>query len=220
MDDHTRRRQKRKTPHRTPRRRKRTPPKKRKTPTRRRTRKSTDTRTIKLKKDYKTTSNTRMNDGYVRPKGKTKQDLISEDPTQMKKLFEGYKMIRKEQYKDIAEGTYIRYLKDRKFFRFGGTLAMNKYPDYWVLRNRNKSGKVTTWCVPLKANNVYARKIKTEADYMPQSMKELYKAIESGDVKLVRKNQSKDKRKNQEVEENPHVKTIYQFDDIVPSDDE
>jgi len=197
-------------------------PHKRKSPQRKRTpRKSTDTRTIKLKKNYK--AGPRMNDGYVRPKGKTKQDLISEDTEQMKKLFEGYKKIKPTEYKNIAEGTHIRYLKDGKYFRFGGFLMMNKYPDYWVLKNRNKKGKITTWCVPLKAKNVYAQKIKTEADYMPKSMKELYKAIESGDVKLLRKSQQGgaggNRRRKKEEDNIPYISRKIQFDDIQPSEE-
>ena len=160
-------------------------------------------------------------DGYKKQKGgKTKQEIVSENPELLKKNFVGFERILPDEYESIMEGTFIRYLKDRKLFRFGGYLDKNKYPDYWVLRNTNKEGRKVTWCVPLKGGkNIYCKRIKKDDDKpVAKSMKEVYQAISGGEYKLVRKDQlNKYRRNTRNTSEAPKEKIIVALSEEIES---
>ena len=101
---------------------------------------------------------------------------------------------------------------------------MNKYPDYWVLRNTNKEGRKVTWCVPLKGNNIYCRRIKDEDENLPKAMKEVHKALESGQYRLVKKDNYKSKRsRNRDdrdsEDDRPKEQILVQLSDTESSSD-
>ncbi len=127
----------------------------------------------------------------------TKQDVISKDPKLMKSKFKGFSLIKPEQYKYVNEGTFIRYLKDGKIFRFGGYLKNNKWPDYWVLQNKTRGDQIASWCVPLKGKNIYASRDndRSQDDVETKAMKETFYKLKSGEYKLVPTASAKGKTK-------------------------
>lgn len=126
---------------------------------------------------------------------KSQQNEISKNPIELKKRFDGYTLIYPHEYKSVEQGTFIRYLKDRKLYRYGGILVMNKYPNYWVLESV-KPGKRHRWSVQLKSNNAYFKKKisqkspkkKPAENTKLQHQKDvLYNAVASGKYTLVPK---------------------------------
>jgi len=143
--------------------------------------------------------------------GETKQDKISKDPKLMKSKFNGFTLIPKDQYKYINEGTFIRYLKDGKDFRFGGYLKANKYPEYWVLQNKTRGDQIASWCVPLKSKNIYASRDndRRQDDAETKAMREAFSKLKSGEYKLVPKSKQTKQQKNDEPTRSKPVKILF-----------
>lgn len=99
---------------------------------------------------YKTTKLSQ--DNYIRPKI-TATDLI--DPDEIKERLKNFEKV--EDISSIVPNIRIQYFEitdDKKFrYRQGGTLIVNKYPDYIVLSNGRKS-----WSVQI-ANHVFFKQI-------------------------------------------------------------
>ena len=54
-------------------------------------------------------------------------------------------------------GAKIKYITNEGFFRYGGILINNKYPEYLVLLNPYKK---ITWCVDLSKNTIFMEDVK------------------------------------------------------------
>jgi hypothetical protein len=128
--------------------------------------------------------NFKPKDGWKK-EAETKQDEISKDIEEMKKKFEGYRLIPEEDYKTIQPGTFIRYLKGGKLYRSGGVLVLNKSPVYWVLQSTD--GKKIRWSVPLQDNSKYFRKDPEITRKLEENKQKLYKAVVSGNYVLMKK---------------------------------
>lgn len=121
----------------------------------------------------------------------TKQDEISENIDEIKKRFEGFKLIKQEEFPTIQPGTYIRYLKGGKLYRAGGVLVLNKSPKYWVLQSTD--GRKIRWSVPLQTgNNRYFRKDPEIQRKLEENKKKLYKAVVSGKYVLMKAEEYQD----------------------------
>jgi hypothetical protein len=135
--------------------------------------------------DYRQ-ANFKPRDGWKKD-GQSKQDEISKDIEEMKKKFEGYRLIPESEYSSVQPGTFIRYLKGGKLYRSGGVLVLNKSPTYWVLQSTD--GKKIRWSVPLQDNSKYFRKDPEITRKLEENKQKLYKAVVSGNYVLMKKDQ-------------------------------
>jgi hypothetical protein len=117
----------------------------------------------------------------------SKQDQISKDKEELKKKFEGFLLIPKEDYKCIQPNTFIRYLKDGKLYRSGGILKLNKAPKYWLLQSADKRNKIR-WSVPLEnTKNVYYQKDMDALRREAKNKDKLYKAVMNNEFVVIPK---------------------------------
>lgn len=122
-------------------------------------------------------------DGYKKTQ-RTRQDIISLDKDEIRRKFEGFIRIQEDEYPMIQPNTYIRYLKDGKLYRVGGTLVLNKWPKYWLLKSTD--GKNIKWSVPLEeTKNIYFRKDMEEMAKLKSKKDKLYEAVMEGRFKLI-----------------------------------
>jgi len=125
-------------------------------------------------------------DNFVKT-SESKQDQISKDKEELKKKFEGFLLIPKEDYKCIQPNTYIRYLKDGKLYRSGGILKLNKAPKYWLLQSADKRNKIR-WSVPLEnTKNVYYQKDMDAVRREAKNKDKLYKAVMNNEFVVIPK---------------------------------
>ena len=125
-------------------------------------------------------------DNFVKTE-ESKQDQISKDKEELKKKFEGFLLIPKEDYKCIQPNTYIRYLKDGKLYRSGGILKLNKAPKYWLLQSADKRNKIR-WSVPLEnTKNVYYQKDMDAVRREAKNKDKLYKAVMNNEFVVIPK---------------------------------
>jgi len=125
---------------------------------------------------------------YTRPK-ETEQDLISKNPLQIANKLKGYIQIYPEHYKDIECGIWIRYItKDKKKYRCGGALTVNKAPDYFILKNPFNT---LTWSVNLHNNHIFMRGTEAKVEKIVEK-NNLYKLYLAGMVQIVENDNNDD----------------------------
>jgi hypothetical protein len=99
----------------------------------------------------------------------------------IKKKLEGYSVVSKKNIESIVPGDKIRYITNNEF-RGGGTVKLNKFPDYIVLMNViNK----VSWCMQIKADptlQVYVKRASDE-EKGKKEMMEIYKLYKAGKLK-------------------------------------
>ena len=99
--------------------------------------------------------------------------------TNLEKLLVGYNKMKVSNYKKIAPGDRIRYFVDKEF-RYGGTVKLNKFPDYLVLINPRLK---KTWCLQFKQPKliVYHQSLK-KVQNENKIKNELYKKYINGEL--------------------------------------
>ena len=130
--------------------------------------------------------NKKKSQKYVRP-DITLQDKISSDPSEVKKRLKDFEKIKREDYKYIKPGTFVRYLKKivngNYKYCHGGLLVVNAAPVYWVLKAKQR-GQNILWSVQLGGDNMYYK--KRRSDVPDRTMHDIYSAIKSGEYKLIK----------------------------------
>ena len=113
-----------------------------------------------------------VNDNYIKT-NKSKQDLVNEDNEKIIQLLNNYINVPKEFCNNLILGSKIKYITNDGYFRYGGILINNKYPDYIVLLNPYKK---LTWCVSLDNNNIFMEDVqkKTEENNIKNTLFNLY----------------------------------------------
>lgn len=101
-----------------------------------------------------------VNDNYIK-ENKSKQDLLNEDNNKIYELLNNYINVPKEFCNNLILGSKIKYITNDGYFRYGGILINNKYPEYIVLLNPYKK---LTWCVSLDKNNIFMEDIKKKKE--------------------------------------------------------
>ena len=85
-------------------------------------------------------------DNYVKDET-TYQDTINEDKDKVLELLKDYVRIPYEFCEHLVLGAKIKYISNEGYFRTGGILTKNGFPNYIVLLNPYKK---ITWSVNLK----------------------------------------------------------------------
>ena len=101
-----------------------------------------------------------VNDNYIK-ENKSKQVLVNEDNNKIYELLNNYINVPKEFCNNLILGSKIKYITNDGYFRYGGILINNKYPEYIVLLNPYKK---LTWCVSLDKNNIFMEDIKKKKE--------------------------------------------------------
>ena len=92
----------------------------------------------------------------------------------IKKKLEGYVQITKRELSNVQPGDKLRYITNNEF-RGGGTVKLNKYPEYIVLMNvMNK----VSWCMQIKADPTLQVYIKRASEKKKEDEEARKKQIE------------------------------------------
>lgn len=102
-----------------------------------------------------------MVDDNYKKEYKSKQDIVNEDNEKILELLKDYINVPKHFCNNLILGSKIKYITNDGYFRYGGILINNKYPDYIVLLNPYKK---LTWCVSLEKNNIFMEDIKKKKE--------------------------------------------------------
>lgn len=102
------------------------------------------------------------------------QDEINDDREKIYEQLEGYMRVPEELCEYLLQGANIKYINDEGYFRTGGVLLKNGYPDYLVLLNPYKK---LTWSVNLKKNNIFVEDLdkKFKENIEKDNLYKLYK---------------------------------------------
>lgn len=113
------------------------------------------------------------NDNYIK-KEKGKQDKINENSDEIIKSLKDYINVPKHLCEYLILGAKIKYISNQGYFRYGGILINNKFPEYIVLLNPFKK---KTWSVDLNKNNIFMEDVKKskEEKEIKEKLYELYK---------------------------------------------
>ena len=161
--------------------RRQSPARKQQSPKKRQSPKKQQTKEEDLNEYRKT--NFKTVDNYVKST-ESRQDKISQDKEEIKGKFQGFILIPKDEYKCMQPGAFIRYLKDGKLYRSGGTLKLNRAPDYWILESTD--GKKIRWSVPLQnTKNIYYQRDMDEVRRTKKNKDKLYKAVMSHEYAIL-----------------------------------
>jgi hypothetical protein len=117
---------------------------------------------------------------YKRPKI-TKQDIISNNTNLFKEKLQHFIQIHPENYEDINNGIWIRYISNEGKYRSGGQLIINKAPNFFILKNPFNN---ITWSVNLNNNIIFIKNMGIQQDKMVEK-NNLYKLYEAGLVKIL-----------------------------------
>ena len=94
-------------------------------------------------------------------------------------LLTGYEKLKPSMYKNIKPGDRIRYFIDKEF-RYGGTIKINKFPEYMVLINPRLK---KTWCLQFKQPKLIIFLMKLENIQKENKLKnEIYKKYINGEL--------------------------------------
>tara|TARA_B110000967_G_C18632313_1_gene434261 strand:+ start:77 stop:478 length:402 start_codon:yes stop_codon:yes gene_type:complete len=121
-----------------------------------------------------------VNNSYVKP-SITQQDLISDDVELIQEKLKGYIQINPENYEDVENGLWIKYITYDGKYRCGGVLKINKSPNYYVLKNPKLN---VSWCVDLNKHLFFVKDI-SHFRTKKMEMENLYKLYEAGLVKIL-----------------------------------
>ena len=120
------------------------------------------------------------NPNYIKPK-ETTQDFISKNPKLIEEKLKNYVQIHPENYKDIDEGIWIKYISFENKYRSGGVLVNNHSPEYFSLKNPYNG---LIWSVDLTKNIIFMRDLTNKRDKMIEK-NNLYKLYEAGLVQII-----------------------------------
>ena len=93
------------------------------------------------------------NPNYIKPK-ETTQDFISKNPKLIEEKLKNYVQIHPDNYKDIDEGVWIKYISFENKYRSGGVLVNNHAPEYFSLKNPYNG---LMWSVDLTKNIIFMK---------------------------------------------------------------
>lgn len=129
---------------------------------------------IFLKSPLKKTNN------YPIPEEGTTQSKLTEE--QIKKKLANYKGIDPTELYTVTPGTWIKYFhKTKKEFRVGGVVALNRAPEYFILKNPYKHN--ISWSVRID-QNVFFVPDKEKFNRIKKEKDELYKLYIEGKIEL------------------------------------
>lgn len=114
-------------------------------------------------------------DNYVKD-DTTYQDTINEDKDKVLELLKDYVRIPYEFCEHLVLGAKIKYISNDGYFRTGGILTKNGYPNYIVLLNPYKK---ITWSVNLKKNNIFMEDLR-KVEKEKKDKENLYKLYNAG----------------------------------------
>ena len=117
---------------------------------------------------------------YKRPKI-TKQDIISNNTNLFKEKLQHFIQIHPENYEDINNGIWIRYISNEGKYRSGGQLIINKAPNFFILKNPFNN---ITWSVNLNNNIIFIKNMGIQQDKIIEK-NNLYKLYEAGLIKIL-----------------------------------
>lgn len=109
-----------------------------------------------------------------------KEKNIELTKTNIENLLLNYEKLKASTYKNIKPGDRLRYFVDKEF-RYGGTVKLNKYPNYIVLINPRLK---TSWCLQLKQPKLIIYQLTLEKVQKENKLKnEIYKKYLEGKIK-------------------------------------
>lgn len=114
-------------------------------------------------------------DNYVKDET-TYQDTINEDKDKVIELLKDYVRIPYEFCEHLVLGAKIKYISNEGYFRTGGILTKNGFPNYIVLLNPYKK---ITWSVNLKKNNIFMEDLR-KVEKEKKEKDNLYKLYNAG----------------------------------------
>ena len=114
-------------------------------------------------------------DNYVKD-DTTYQDTINEDKDKVLELLKDYVRIPYEFCDHLVLGAKIKYISNDGYFRTGGILTKNGFPNYIVLLNPYKK---ITWSVNLKKNNIFMEDLR-KVEKEKKDKDNLYKLYNAG----------------------------------------
>ena len=114
-------------------------------------------------------------DNYVKEET-TYQDTINEDKDRVLELLKDYVRIPYEFCEHLVLGAKIKYISNEGYFRTGGILTKNGFPNYIVLLNPYKK---ITWSVNLKKNNIFMEDLR-KVEKEKKDKDNLYKLYNAG----------------------------------------
>lgn len=112
-------------------------------------------------------------DGYVKT-GYGLQDEINDDKEKIYEQLEGYIRVPHKLCEYLLQGANIKYINNEGYFRTGGVLLKNGFPNYLVLMNPYKK---LTWSVNLQTNNIFVEDLdkKFNENIEKDNLYKLYK---------------------------------------------
>ena len=114
-------------------------------------------------------------DNYVKD-DTTYQDTINEDKDKVLELLKDYVRIPYDFCDHLVLGAKIKYISNDGYFRTGGILTKNGFPNYIVLLNPYKK---ITWSVNLKKNNIFMEDLR-KVEKEKKDKDNLYKLYNAG----------------------------------------
>ena len=114
-------------------------------------------------------------DNYVKDET-TYQDTINEDKDKVLELLKDYVRIPYDFCEHLVLGAKIKYISNEGYFRTGGILTKNGFPNYIVLLNPYKK---ITWSVNLKKNNIFMEDLR-KVEKEKKDKDNLYKLYNAG----------------------------------------